>query len=182
MKIYRYAPTNPNVGTTTDDISAEKLKEKLASESTPKIDVDLTVDKLGSRNSRAVINFSMDDLEVLHQDYTQRLKARVINLEKQLNNAQWMIGKLNANLNFIGEICSEATFGKQYDEQELLSYITASADAGCPEKIDDYFETYDYEQEKDIDLEWIEKLKEKFDKTVQKPKAGYIDFNDILDR
>ena len=116
MKIYRYAPSNPNRGTRTDDISAEKLKEKISLESSPRIDIDLTVDKLGSKNTRAIINLSMDDLEVLHQNYTERLKAKVIELEEKLNNAHYDIGKLRANLNFISEVCSQATFGKKYDE------------------------------------------------------------------
>ena len=179
MKIYRYAPTNPNGGTRTDNISAEKLKEKISLESSPRIDVDLTVDKLGSKNTRAIINLSMDDLEVLHQNYTERLKAKVVELEKKLNDAQWMVGKLSANLSFISEVCSAASFGKEYNETELLSYISESAQSGSPEEIDGSFEAYDYNKEREIDLEWIKKAKEKFEETIKKPRAGYIDFSDI---
>lgn len=185
MKIFRYAPTNPNAGTTTDEINAEQLKEKISSESNPRIDVDLTVDKLSSRNSRAVINLSMEDLEVLHQNYTERLKTKGDNLEKKLKDAQIEIGELRATLSFISKVCSKAPYKGRYDENQFLSYLENTAEMGSPEDIEHYFSIeYDHEKEEEIefDVDFIIEAKERFEETINKPHAGYIDFSSILDK
>lgn len=116
MKIYRYGPSNQDSKIETDKKTPEELREKITSGTSSLIDVDLTVNKLGQKQTRAEIQIDDEDIESMFLAYHNKLKT-------SLKLAQLKIATLEIVLESVGNeleiICDECAENSILEKEEL---------------------------------------------------------------